>query len=343
MTIPSTLQIERTDIRYLLSLIKSEVKREINCHSIGAIQSFDPATLTATVVFNYRKVLKKRNAVSPSSNNYTDVIIDYPMLVRVPVIVLNGGGAYTTYPIAKGDTCLLMFCDRDIDLWLELGNTQSPPNTERMHDLSDAVALVGVYPVTNPIPSYSIDSIMTVFGQTIMKLTNVFASLIDTTGQRLCQSGFGQAYFGTVLPSGWLWCDGSLVSKTTYPYLFAAIGYTYGGSGNNFRLPDMRGRVPVGLDNMGGSDANRLLQTQNSFTQNRKTLGGSVGEAAHVQTINELVGHTHTFTAAINPATGAGGAGNSAGNTLLTTDSTGGGQPANVVQPGLMCNWIIKI
>ena len=49
-------------------------------------------------------------------------------------------------------------------------------------------------------------------------------------------------------PTGWLICDGTLLSKTTYPELFNAIGYSFGGEdgGSTFGLPDLRGRVPVG-------------------------------------------------------------------------------------------------
>lgn len=59
-------------------------------------------------------------------------------------------------------------------------------------------------------------------------------------------SGTMMMFAGTTLPSGWLWCDGSLVSTTTYVDLFNAVGYRYGGSGGTFALPDVRNRVPRG-------------------------------------------------------------------------------------------------
>jgi len=338
-TTPSILQLNQSDLRYLLNMIKNEVKRELNCHAIGTIITFDPITATCTVAFNYKKTLKQRNATS--ENTYTDVIIDYPVLVRVPVIVLGGGGGYTTYPIFAGDTCLLMFCDRDIDLWLEQGSTSSPPNSERLHDLSDAVALVGLNSVATPILNYAIDGIVTAIGQTIAKFTSLFASIIDSTGQRLPQSGFGQPYFGITLPSGWLWCYGQSVLITSYPALFAAIGYVYGGSGLFFNLPDMRGRVPVGLNNIGGVDGGPLTPV---YTPLRDVLGGKVGEEAHQLSILEMPSHTHPFpswdyvkgfsgnstTSPRDPQTG-------------TTYPAGGDVPHNNVQPGLMVNWIIKI
>ena len=47
-------------------------------------------------------------------------------------------------------------------------------------------------------------------------------------------------------PSGWLICDGTSVLASTYAALFAVIGYTFGGSGGSFTLPDYRNRFPVG-------------------------------------------------------------------------------------------------
>jgi microcystin-dependent protein len=52
---------------------------------------------------------------------------------------------------------------------------------------------------------------------------------------------------GNVAPTGWLNCDGSSQLTATYPVLFTAIGYTWGGSGANFNVPNLNGRTTVGL------------------------------------------------------------------------------------------------
>lgn len=59
--------------------------------------------------------------------------------------------------------------------------------------------------------------------------------------------GFVCPFAGTTAPDGWLICDGSAVSRTTYADLFAVIGTTYGaGDGNStFNLPDLSNRVPM--------------------------------------------------------------------------------------------------
>jgi phage-related tail fiber protein len=60
-------------------------------------------------------------------------------------------------------------------------------------------------------------------------------------------------------PSGFLLCSGQAVNRTTYAVLFAVIGETFGAgdASTTFNVPDMRGRFPLGKDNMGGSSANR--------------------------------------------------------------------------------------
>ena len=60
-------------------------------------------------------------------------------------------------------------------------------------------------------------------------------------------AGFVKETSDDVVPDGWLECNGQSVSTTTYPELFAKIGYTYGGSGGSFNLPggSLRNGLPV--------------------------------------------------------------------------------------------------
>lgn len=55
-------------------------------------------------------------------------------------------------------------------------------------------------------------------------------------------------------PEGWMLCNGQVLNVQTHPALFSVIGYTYGGNGQTFALPDARGRIPLHLgQGMGGS------------------------------------------------------------------------------------------
>jgi microcystin-dependent protein len=93
-------------------------------------------------------------------------------------------------------------------------------------------------------------------------------------------TGSGKLWFTDSVPSGWLLCDGSAVSRTTYARLFAVIGTIYGsGDGSTtFNLPNFKGRVPVGKD-IGQSEFD--------------SLGESGGEKAHTLTQAEMPEHNH--------------------------------------------------
>ncbi|CAF2536053.1 unnamed protein product [Rotaria sp. Silwood2] len=81
----------------------------------------------------------------------------------------------------------------------------------------------------------------------------------------------------------WLLCDGSIVSRTEYPRLFSVIGTKYGEDDNSttFKLPDLRGRVPLGVD------AEQLR------VNNAKDVGEEGGNANHTLTIEQLPSHIH--------------------------------------------------
>lgn len=175
----SNLKIEGIDLTALIDLIKSEVKREINCVSVGTIVSFDSDKQTANVSINYKKVLKKRNATG--TKEFTDVIVEYPILLECPVVVLNGGGAYVSFPITAGDSCVVLFCDRDIDTWHEKGSAVNPPTSERLHDLSDAMALVGVNSLKDAIDDYESNKLKITYGGAVITIDSTGNIVIEGT------------------------------------------------------------------------------------------------------------------------------------------------------------------
>lgn len=98
------------------------------------IQSFDPEAVTAVVQPAIRYIERDNDG-----NKSTK---DYPLLVDVPVVFPRGGGCTLTFPVKEGDECLVIFADRCIDFWWQSGGIQEPVDG-RMHDLSDAFAIVG--------------------------------------------------------------------------------------------------------------------------------------------------------------------------------------------------------
>jgi microcystin-dependent protein len=149
-------------------------------------------------------------------------------------------------------------------------------------------------------------------------------------------------FAGNVEPSGWLFCFGQSLPRTgIYAQLFSVIGTLYGSvDGSSFSLPDFRGRVGAGRDNMGGTAASRLTT---AWGVDGAVLGANGGAESHLLTIAQMPAHTHS-----NPQIGLGQAGGTGLGTwqniasALTTGSTGGGVAHPNVQPTFIVNKIIK-
>jgi len=152
-------------------------------------------------------------------------------------------------------------------------------------------------------------------------------------------------YAGTSAPTGFLLCYGQAISRSTYADLFSAISTTYGtGDGSStFNLPDLRGRVVAGQDDMGGSSADRL--TDQTGGLNGDTLGDTGGSETHTLSTAQLPAHTHTVAAQQQvggDSTNRGGSGQLGAAATITTSSTGSGSAHNNVQPTIILNYIIR-
>jgi microcystin-dependent protein len=152
-------------------------------------------------------------------------------------------------------------------------------------------------------------------------------------------------YAGSSAPTGWLLCYGQAVSRTTYADLFAVVSTTYGtGDGSTtFNVPDLRGRVPAGQDDMGGTSANRLTNPGTTTGGiDGDVLGGTGGQENHTMTTAELVAHTHAVAPlGIQGAFASGGVDGYRATSSVTSQSTGSTTPFNVVQPTIILNYII--
>lgn len=158
-------------------------------------------------------------------------------------------------------------------------------------------------------------------------------------------TGFVGCYAGSTPPANTLEAYGQAVSRVTYAGLFGNIGTTHGaGDGvTTFNLPDLRGRVMIGLDNMGGSAAGRITSASTNGA-NSTTLGGAGGTQTHTLTVAEMPAHTHANSTFVD---GGGSFSLTAGvdldSTVETqpTDSTGGGGAHSNTQPWLALKCVI--
>lgn len=123
--------------------------------------------------------------------------------------------------------------------------------------------------------------------------------LLAAPGTARACDGDGEQYIGSVCLVAFTFCPrdyaeaaGQLVAINEYQALFALIGTTYGGDGRTtFALPDLRGRVPVGVGNPPG--------------MNPVMLGQRRGAEQRTMTEAQMPVHTHQATAAFNPQGGA--------------------------------------
>lgn len=126
--------------------IMRNISLTMHCVKIGQIVSFDKTDQTATVQVLHR--------MDENYNTDLDETIEYPLLQKVPVVVLQGGGASITFPIKAGDQCLLLFCDYMIDNWWISGDVGAS-DFPRRHDISDAIAIVGLNALPKALKDYS--------------------------------------------------------------------------------------------------------------------------------------------------------------------------------------------
>ena len=184
-------------------------------------------------------------------------------------------------------------------------------------------------------------------------------------------------YAGATAPYGFLFCDGSEIERPKFSVLYDIIGSTYNGATplvgvNTFRLPDLRGRFPLGRDNMdnagtvpissggfvdsGGGTAGRVSDIQAT------TTGGTAGSSSTTLTLANLPEHSHTLssgaqdysaiavTTTIDPAATTGLGPTAPGQAQYLKDSGGIKKPAlttlstpvGIMNPFLTINYIIR-
>ncbi len=171
-------------------------------------------------------------------------------------------------------------------------------------------------------------------------------------------SGMVAPFAGATTPAEWLPCDGASKLVADFPALHVAIGYVWGGSGDNFNVPDMRGRMPIGvgtlgsetyaLADLGGAAFHTLTEAQlavhdhtvGSLTPTNNQSASHDHGASGLTTGNQSTSHRHTGGAHVHPMphdhTGLGLAADaSVGGAAERVRDAGSGQP---VGPSTVAN-----
>ncbi len=152
-------------------------------------------------------------------------------------------------------------------------------------------------------------------------------------------------FAGNFEPIGWMFCRGQLLSIANNPVLFALIGTTYGGDGQNtFALPDLQGRVPLHQGRGPGLSP--------------RVIGEEGGTETVTLQAGQMPSHTHALHASASAATGSSPAGALLAATAMPSydtglaatamapgaiGNTGGMQPHDNMAPTLALSYIISL
>lgn len=138
--------IEQSSPSQELALALAIKRRLLNLHTMlpAIVDSYDAAKQTITAQPAIRRILAD-GSEQP-----------LPLCVDIPVVFPGSGDFWLTFPVEPGDECLLVFAERSIDFWYQEGGVQNPSEF-RMHDLSDAFAIVGINSQPNKLSNVQTD------------------------------------------------------------------------------------------------------------------------------------------------------------------------------------------
>ena len=153
-------QITKPSLADLNNAQTRDIFLKFNCHRIGFIENFDPVAMTAKVKISDLAV--KETYVGRGW-------WEFPLLVDCPVYMPMTNGKGITYPVSIGDSCIVLFNDRDIDNWFESGNINEP-KTPRVHSISDGIVIIGLHSQAKPLENFNNNATEIRFGNTIVSL-----------------------------------------------------------------------------------------------------------------------------------------------------------------------------
>ena len=153
---------------------------ETNTSMPGIVVAYNPGTNTADI----QPAFTRKYITNP-------IPLPLPVIPNVPVALPRANQAFISFPIKPGDGVLLIFSQRSLDFWKAQGGViPLPPFNSRKHNLTDAVAILGLYSAIRPIP---IDPLNLVIGYGGARIT------MGLSGQTTIQAGAGMV---SITPAG---------------------------------------------------------------------------------------------------------------------------------------------
>lgn len=161
------------DLTQTLKASQQKTALDINCVRIGIIQEFYPENLTAQVLISGKKLVGMKSDGSQILREYA------PIYAKVCYC-----NPFETFPLTKGMECVLLFNDRELESWFINGGN-NPQAYPRMHDLTDAIAIVGIRSLPNMINILT-DCLHLFYGNSDMQIK---ASQIDLNSNAINLNG----------------------------------------------------------------------------------------------------------------------------------------------------------
>ena len=134
-------------------------------------------------IISYDYTVKKASVQPLINKNYTSGIVQaMPVLNNIPIVFPYSSGASLTFPVNKGDYCLIICCERSIDEFLANGGQVTPLDPRKL-DLSDAVGIMGLLPFTESSPANNNDDLLLAYQGSSITIKKSGDILINTSAK----------------------------------------------------------------------------------------------------------------------------------------------------------------
>lgn len=178
---------------------------------------------------------------------------------------------------------------------------------------------------------------------TVVSKDNILASHYNNLRIDAPTAGLIALWGGATPPPGWLICNGASLNTVTYATLFAVIGYTFGGSGSSFNIPDMQQRFPLGGTSIGVTGGGSVTLGSTNLPSHTHSIAT---EADHQHAIRYTTGAPQQYIVAYSATATDGGYYSTTSNGEHShggaTDSYGTGTAFNITPTFLALHYIIR-